>query len=165
MLNEKHYKDLQDKFNKFSDEELLNLLMFERQNYSVQAIELADSIVEKRKLEYEIPEFNDDSEKKHQWYINAGFVILCAAAIGVEFYLSSIFDREYARVFGSLIRNGLILFLAYKAIPYSNFAFLFLILAIVALFAGNFGFIIISILILGFMYLLKYTVFKEIKLN
>lgn len=78
MFDKKHLNDLQAKFNNLSDEELLNLLMLERRNYSTQAIETADEIAVRRRLEYTVPEFIDESKPEHVRYVNAGFILLCA---------------------------------------------------------------------------------------
>ncbi len=80
MLDEKHLGSLSEKFNSFSDDELLILLTDERRNYSQQAIEIAGHIAKDRGLEYEIPEFIGEKVLPQlPWYVDVGFILLFAS--------------------------------------------------------------------------------------
>lgn len=162
MLSEKQLDNLRERFNRFSDDDLLSVLTRERRNYSSQAIEIADDIAGGRTLEYEIPEFADESnEPEVPWYINVGFILLFAVVIGLQFYFSSIYERTYSAVIGSTLRNILILYLGYKSVTPSKFSLIFLVLTAIALISAIFGQIIITLLTVAFMYFLKYVVFKK----
>ena len=58
------------------------------------------------------------------------------------------------------IRDIAVHYLSYKSVPSSKYAFIFLALTIIALISGIFGQIIITIIVVSFMYLLKYKVCK-----
>lgn len=160
MLDEKHLSRLSEKFNSFSNNELLILLTDERHKYSQQAIESADYIAKERGLEYEIPELIEEVPPRFPRYVDVGFILLSASVIGLQFYLSSIRHREFSEVIGSTIRDMAILYLSYKSVPPSKYAFVFLALTVIALFCAIFGQIIIAVIIVGLMFLLKSTVFK-----
>ena len=83
-----------------------------------------------------------------------------SSVIGLQFYLSSIRHREYSEIIGSTIRDIVVLYLSYKSVPPSKYSFVFLALTIIALISGTFGQITITIIVVSFMYLLKYKVFK-----
>ena len=163
MLNQKQLNDLEEKFNLLENDELLDLLIAKRQKYSLQAIEIADTIAKERGLEYEIPEFTEESVKSEiPWFVNVGFILLFAAIIGLEIYLSTIYQRNYSQIIGSLIRNIGIFYLGYRIVSPSKFSFIFLFLTTMALICGVFGYIIVTIFILALMYFLKYIVFNKL---
>lgn len=165
MLEERHLTELRDKFSTLTDEELLNLLIFERQTYSEQAIDVADSIARKRQLEYKIPDTADEVRREHPWYINVGFILMCIAAIGFEIYLSSVSDRSSAWVAGAVARHAIILYLGFKSVPFSRFSLIFVILTAIALVVGTVAGLIFSLIILGLMYLLKNSISKAVNLT
>lgn len=119
MLNERHLKALRGKFESFSDDELLGVVIDKRYSYTPEALGIADEIALQRGIEYEIPiitdrtTWKDDANAK---WADRFFAIYLLVYLGWKVYFYGIVEPNTfsASSFGRTVGQLLCLFVAYQ---------------------------------------------------